>query len=1855
MDECGVVVEGDWAPEQNRTVKNKLLKYFLSEKKSGGGECQVEPVEGVARANVVFTSRGVRDRVLAKPSHEITLEQRTVRLRVSSADSPIQTSTSSDPDPQETEVKRQRHEAPPTQPEKGSGVGSDTRFSPGRNPAPEDERGCSVTLGPVSEDLSRDLLGVLVENLSGVEEGEYELELIWESKVAVVTFRSHTDAEKFVSVSQSSSKLSKYGLASTLLKPATSVRVESLPPHVAKDMLDLYFEKNWTAPDNVVMIPEEKAAVLSFTDPKVVKDICSRTDLTLKSTRVKVYPFYESLDAALMGPDRPEFKMPEAFTEPLLVPVWKFLHSKDLSDSINQNMGAHFCHVNLDKPQVKLSPSASFLRQKDLTKERVEGWQSAALKAFREQVNEYAAFDCPVNDAAWRQAEREVRTIVKDDVELSLDQAKKVLTVAGRIKDIKRLRVEVEDTVHKAVKQIDREMNGVEEKMPLAPAMFHILNHSGLQKEVRDISPDMHVDFDQGVLAISGLQGEVFKLKNWILEKTFALEREKRRLDLANPLQDFLRNVDVKQLSEDLFTSQGICAFISVETKGLFLVGSSERFMGDAEKKLESTLIVKMLNYQDAEVVKLKKWSELVNNLLESYNTSRMQVVQVQVQPQKITIAGFANPVNEAGQNLGKFINDFSRVQERVKVESCAVIQFIEKKKMEEWSSIARDNQVNAEFDPERPKFTISGPRLHAHNAKALFLKLTQSLVTDTFQVQKPGARKFFMTQGALFLSTILNEFGCAVILRPDLPDDEEDYEEIPDIREGECGVTVRTVSGIAVLVKKADMCKLKVDAVVNAANEDLRHIGGLALALLNAAGPELQRDCDGFIKQNGKLSPGQTFVTKSYRLPCKHVIHAVGPRYTENEAKLANFLLKLAVKDSLTQAEKLRCSNVALPAISSGIFGFPVELCVETIAQAVREFCDDPVNQQPALQEVLLVDNNDKTVKALTKAVKTEFSDLRPTVDSGEKRVQTQGAVGGGKDGWDMVVYEELNQQPERPRPKFTPVARLKPGPKGQKLEQTTPEGFSISLVKGNIQDQTTDVIVNTIGENMNLQQGAVSKALLGAAGSGLQAAVVSAASEDTLPFGEVVITNGFNLRCQKVFHTVCPPWDNGGRQAQTLLEGIICSCLEEAERLQMSSLSLPALGTGNLNFPRDVVSALLLREVHAFSRDRRPRHLRAVSVVVHPTDERTVECFTKEFKGLNPQRSVQSEAEFEQSPRVSSQSQQPSASSFGQVKTLSLGVHQMQMGHVTLEVSSGDITKETCDVIINSSNQDFTLKSGVSKAIVDAAGRGVELECANIVNSPGYQPKAMITTSAGQLPSKNIIHVTGSKDPASIKNLVYGVLKVCEENKLQSVAFPALGTGAAQADPSLVADAMVGAVEDFVRKKSPKSVRSVKILIFQTAMISEFHKSMKSREGQPLVKGFMHKVKDFISPLTSLLGLSSETPHKDAPVLESQEFEPTVFQLCAETQRAVVQAKKRIEELIISEQAQRTISDPVLVNLTQSDVDRLRELQRNLTVHIRLERRSEEEMCVHLEGLTRDVSTAESAVRDMIRKVERSESRKKDAFYLSGLVEWHLVLDNGHKQAFDMMTNLALEEAFAKKKTTKITINKQMFTADPERMRADCDSRHKTVEIYRREVKAVDASVPSEWSDMKSDELLKLVTLQQGSKEFQKVETEVSQTGLQLNILSIERVQNVSLWKNYQIKKKEMDTKNKHQNNEKVLYHGTGPNSIDLINKQGFNRSYAGAHAAMYGNGTYFAVDPAYSVNRGYSQPDANGHKRLYVALVLVGEFTTGRQKMLTPPAKGNPSELYDSVTDQMQNPSMFIIFNDVQAYPQYLITFT
>ena len=94
----------------------------------------------------------------------------------------------------------------------------------------------------------------------------------------------------------------------------------------------------------------------------------------------------------------------------------------------------------------------------------------------------------------------------------------------------------------------------------------------------------------------------------------------------------------------------------------------------------------------------------------------------------------------------------------------------------------------------------------------------------------------------------------------------------------------------------------------------------------------------------------------------------------------------------------------------------------------------------------------------------------------------------------------------------------------------------------------------------------------------------------------------------------------------------------------------------------------------------------------------------------------------------------------------------------------------------------------------------------------------------------------------------------------------------------------------------------------------------------------------------------------------------------------------------------------------------------------------------------------------------------------------------------------------------------------------------------------------------------------------------------------------------------------------------------------------------AVVFGEGVYFAVGANYSAQNTYSRPDPNGIKRMYLSKVLTGEFCMGKSGMRVPPPKsgGAAHALYDSVVNNVAGPSMFIIFNDTQAYPDYLVAF-
>jgi O-acetyl-ADP-ribose deacetylase (regulator of RNase III) len=134
--------------------------------------------------------------------------------------------------------------------------------------------------------------------------------------------------------------------------------------------------------------------------------------------------------------------------------------------------------------------------------------------------------------------------------------------------------------------------------------------------------------------------------------------------------------------------------------------------------------------------------------------------------------------------------------------------------------------------------------------------------------------------------------------------------------------------------VVRGDLLAEPVDAIVNAANGHLVHGGGVAGVIARAAGPALQAESDRLVAAQGPFPTGAAVVTTAGKLPFKGVIHAVGPRYGEGDEENKLF-------DALSAA--WRCavdqgwSSVSFPAVSSGIFAVPLEICARAYLKAAR------------------------------------------------------------------------------------------------------------------------------------------------------------------------------------------------------------------------------------------------------------------------------------------------------------------------------------------------------------------------------------------------------------------------------------------------------------------------------------------------------------------------------------------------------------------------------------------------------------------------------------------------------------------------------------------------------------------------------------------------------------------------------------------------------------------------------------------------------------------------------------------------------------------------------------------------------
>nr|XP_042706317.1 protein shortage in chiasmata 1 ortholog [Chrysemys picta bellii] len=378
---------------------------------------------------------------------------------------------------------------------------------------------------------------------------------------------------------------------------------------------------------------------------------------------------------------------------------------------------------------------------------------------------------------------------------------------------------------------------------------------------------------------------------------------------------------------------------------------------------------------------------------------------------------------------------------------------------------------------------------------------------------------------------------------------------------------------GIEISVWVDDMTRHNADALVNAANEHLDHIGGLALALVKAGGPEIKQESKRYIDRHGTLTTGQIVVTGGGKLSCKKVIHTVGPRWSANESERCCHMLETAIINVLkyVNAPENNIKSVAIPAVSSGIFGFPLDLCAHVIVRTIKNF----VELAPLFgwfKEIHLVNITEPTVAAMKKACE------------------------------ELLGRSDINSLQETP-----------PASANRLPDSITINGLCLHIIRGHIEDQQTAVIVNSVVMNDDLSRGNLSRAILEKAGLSLQKEFLFELQKLPPYCEKFILTKGYNLACKSVLHIV---WSSqSSSDSHKGLKTVMSRCLLKIQEYQLPSISFPAIGTGVLNLPNDEVADIMIDEVLSFAKEH-PWKKTDVYFVIHPNDSYVYKAFQTKFE---------------------------------------------------------------------------------------------------------------------------------------------------------------------------------------------------------------------------------------------------------------------------------------------------------------------------------------------------------------------------------------------------------------------------------------------------------------------------------------------------------------------------------------------------------------------------------------------------------------------------------------------------------------
>ena len=481
-------------------------------------------------------------------------------------------------------------------------------------------------------------------------------------------------------------------------------------------------------------------------------------------------------------------------------------------------------------------------------------------------------------------------------------------------------------------------------------------------------------------------------------------------------------------------------------------------------------------------------------------------------------------------------------------------------------------------------------------------------------------------------------------------------------------------------------------------------------------------------------------------------------------------------------------------------------------------------------------------------------------------------------------------------------------------------------------------------------------------------------------------------------------------------VLRDILQKSLMEAQKLNLLSISIPAIGTGNLQFPRDRVATISFDEVLTFSKNNPSSCVKEVHLVVYDQDLPTVQAFQTELqnrKGISshtvtPTTAVNEKKKTKKSRGSAAKKSNPDESPgedegfYIVPEELDLFKPEIEMGSVSVQVETGDLTKEVTDAIGTLSNTelDVAYGGGVGKAIISVGGKEIQAECSSL----GNQPKGSVAvTGAGKLKVRKIYHMVPEvMTMASIKGCFLKCLKTADVDGMTSISFPAIGTGNVQVGVKEAAKEMLAAIAKFAQGQ-PNSLHLIRIVVYQTRMFHDFRSAMQScvssAEGG---QGILSRIAD-------LFGFGkSGSP---VSVKRGGQEVGSYLEIFAGTKQDIKRAEDEIQKDLADNCTTKVIEHDAISHISEEQTSKIHNLEVKHDVSIRIE---DYVGRISVRGDAEDVLDVATTILEILNEYIEEEHSRGIEELLCKNTQWYYQEDDEEDwQPYDPRVNFQIETA--------------------------------------------------------------------------------------------------------------------------------------------------------------------------------------------------------------------------------------------------